>query len=151
MNPITLLKAVKNYDDNLTKREAVPTGDDYNNVLDIVLQHDFEEPDRQHYHLVFAEVIFCKTKDKSNIGGTRVNVFTKAPDLLFPSRRLSHIQNACAMQARSDVGNPQIFHVHEVHFLNMYYLGAFTDEEFYEGIQKIETPMPSADVIPIKS
>lgn len=90
---------------------------------------------RDHFHMIFAEVIF-KTQNRKDINGTRVKVFSKAKDLQFPCARLHHIQNSCAMQARSEVGNPQTFEVVDVNILNMFYLGQFTDEEFFAGIQK---------------
>lgn len=136
----TLLKAILNYDKDLTSKEAAPTGDDYNAVLDIAMQYTPDETVRQHYHLVFAEVIFQTSQNSRDIQSYRSAVFTKAPDLLFPSRRLAHIQNSAALQVREEAGNPRMFKVHNVHILSMQYLGQFTDVEFYAGIQKEKIP-----------
>lgn len=121
--------------------------------LDLLKEYaEIEKTPRDHFHMVFGEVIY--RNKNGNVQGTRVNVFTKAADMQFPARRLHHIQNSCAMQARIELGDPKVFDVHNVNILGMYYLGEFTDVEFYAGIQSIEEPAPiekSADgkVVPI--
>lgn len=106
---------------------------------------------KQHFHLIFAEVGYRDNAKRHDVKGTRVNVFTKSPDLLFPSRRLNHIQNSAAMQARNDVGNPPFFEPVLVNILGMYYLGEFTDAGFYAGIQAKTEPAPESTPSPLGS
>lgn len=96
---------------------------------------------KMHYHLVFAEVVYFGKNNQ--VHSARVEVYTKALDLQFPARRLHFINNSAVMQAKHDLQNPKFFQPAGVHILNMYYLGEFTDAEFYNGIQKITEEAPA--------
>lgn len=112
-------------------------------ILDKAYQH------RDHFHLVFAEVAFIDHPKRRDVKGTRVNIFTKAMDLQFSAGRLNHIQNAAAMQAREEVGQPPHFEIVNVNILGLYPLGQFTDEEFYAGIRKVESPIAAPPALSV--
>lgn len=102
-----------------------------------------------HFHLVFAEVIFTTSHKQNDISGRRVQVFTKGSDLQFSAHRLQYIQNAAALQARQESGDPPIFDVVTVNLLNFHYCGQFTDIDFWSGITPGDEPeKPKLSVVP---
>jgi hypothetical protein len=86
------------------------------------------------YYLVLAEVMFS---DENGVHMARSQFYHRGEEQRLGAGRINHLTQVAAVNVRNTLPKDISFELHEVHFVSINCIGQFTEDEFWDGVERL--------------